>query len=77
VDVLNQIPILVLNVLEADIAENTSVVDEDIDAAEGLDSSIDDFLSVLDAVVVGNSLSAVLLDLIDNYIGSLWNKLQR
>jgi hypothetical protein len=75
VNVLNEIPILILHVLEADIAENTSIVDEDIDATKGLDSGFDDFVTILNAVIVGNSFSAGLLDFVDNDIGSLCDRL--
>lgn len=61
----NQIPVLVGYVLEADIAEDTSVVKQDVDAAEVLDGGLDDLVSVLDAVVVGNCLAACGLDLFD------------
>jgi hypothetical protein len=47
-DSVDQIPVRLLHILEADIAQDTSVVDEDIDAAECVDSSLDDGLSVLD-----------------------------
>lgn len=71
-DLENQVPILILDVFEADIAQDTGVVDEDIDATEGLDGSVDDLLTVLDRVVVGDGLAAVLLDLVDDHIGCLY-----
>lgn len=67
----DQVPVLVLDVLEADITQDTGVVDQDIDATECLDGSLDDFVTILDGVVIGNGLSTVLLDLIDYYIGGL------
>lgn len=68
---VDQIPIRILHVLEADVSQDTSVVDEDVDAAEGLNGSLDDLLAILDAVVVGNSLSAGLFDLVDDNVGGL------
>jgi len=71
VDLEDEVPVGILHVLEADIAEDTGVVDDDINAAELLDGSLDDLVAVLDAVVVGNGLAAGLLDLLNNNIGSL------
>lgn len=67
----DQIPIRILHVLEADIAQNTGIVDQDIDAAECFDRRLDDSVSVLDTVVVGNRLAARLLDLVNDNISSL------
>jgi hypothetical protein len=38
---VDQIPVLIRHVLKADITKNASIVDEDIDAAERVDSSLD------------------------------------
>ena len=51
-DANDQVPVLVLDVLEADVSEDTGVVDEDVDAAKGLDGGVDDALAVLYRVVV-------------------------
>lgn len=67
----DQVPILVLDVLEADVSQDTSVVYEDIDTAKGLDCGVDDLVAVLYRVVVCDGLSAGLLYLIDDYIGGL------
>lgn len=64
----DQVPILILHVLEANIPQDTSVVDQDIDAAVVLDGGFDDLLAVRDAVVIGYSLTACGFDLIDNNI---------
>lgn len=71
VNLVDQIPILVLHVLKADIPEDTSVVNEDIHATKVLDSSVDDGFAVLDAVVVGDGLAPGGFDLVDHNIGSL------
>jgi hypothetical protein len=68
----DKIPVLIRHVLEADITENTGIVDEDIDATESLDGSIDDLLAELDRVVVGYGLSAGSLDLVNNDICGLY-----
>lgn len=67
----DQVPVLVLNILEADITQDTGVIDQDIDATKCLDGSLDDLVAILDGVVIGNGLSTVLLDLVDYYIGGL------
>lgn len=74
VDLHDEVPVHILHVLEADITEDTGVVDENIDAAESLDSSLDDLVTILDAVVVGNGLATGGLDLVDDNIGSLHDK---
>lgn len=71
VDLDNQVPVLVLDVLEADVTQDAGVVDEDIDATEGLDGGVDDALAVLDRVVVCDSLAAGCLDLVDDDISGL------
>lgn len=68
----NQVPVFILNVLKADVPQNTGVVDEDVDATEVLDSRLDNFVAILDRVVVRNSLAAGSLDLVDNNVGSLY-----
>ena len=67
----NQVPVLVRHVLEADIPKDTGIVDEHVDAAEGVDGRLDDTLAILDRVVVGYGLSAGLLDLLDDGVCSL------
>lgn len=74
VDCGDQVPVGVLHVLEADVAENTGIVDQDIDAAEGVNGSLDDLVTKLDAVVVCNGLASSLLDLVDDDISSLLNR---
>ena len=71
VDLVDEVPVLVGHVLEADVAQDACVVEEDVDAAESRDGGLDDALAVLDAVVVGDGLAAGSLDLVDDQIGSL------
>lgn len=68
---VDQIPILILHVLEADIPQDTGIVEEHIDATEVLDGGLNDRLAVLDAVVVGDRLAAGGADLVDHDIGRL------
>lgn len=70
----DQVPVLVLNILEADITQDTGVVDQNVDATKCLDGSLDDLVTIFDGVIIGNCLSTVLLDLIDYYIGGLVNE---
>ena len=69
---VDEIPVGILHVLEADIPENTSVVEQNIDAAEVLDGRLNDGLTVLDAVVVGNRLAAGGADLLNDDICGLF-----
>jgi hypothetical protein len=57
-DFVNEVPVLLLHVLEANIAQNSGVVNEDIDAAEVVNGGFDDGLAVLDRFVVGNGFAA-------------------
>lgn len=77
VNFVDQLPVLILHVLEADIAQDTSVVDKDVHTAESLDGSVNDGLTVLHAVVVGNGLAARCSNLVYNNICSLEVDCQR
>lgn len=68
---VDEIPVGVLHVLEANIPENTSVVEQNIDTAEVLDGCLNNGLTVLDAVVVGNRLAAGGADLLNDDICGL------
>jgi hypothetical protein len=71
VDLHNQIPVLVFHVLEADVAKDAGVVDENIDPAKGLNGSLDDLVAILDRVVVCDGLAASRCDLLDDLVGGL------
>lgn len=68
---VDEIPVRVLHVLEADIPQDTGVVEEHIDTAKVLDGSLNDSLAVLDTVVVGDRLAAGGPNLVDNDICGL------
>lgn len=72
-NLVDQIPVLVLHVLEADIPQNTSVIEEDVNTAKVLNSRVNNGVTVLDAVVVGNSLAAGGPDLINDDICGLYD----
>lgn len=70
-DLVDEVPVLILHVLEANVPEDTGVVDEDVDASIGLDGRVDNLFTLVYGVVVGHGLSAGSLDLIDDDIGGL------
>lgn len=72
VNLVDQVPVCLFHVLEADIAQDTSIVDENIDPPKGIDRSLDDVLSVLNGVIVGNRLTACGFDFLDDFVCSLW-----
>jgi hypothetical protein len=72
VDVVDEIPVRLLHVLEADIAQNARIVDEDVDAPKRIDGRLDDGFSLLDRVVVGDRLAACGADLVDDLVCGLW-----
>ncbi len=49
---------------------STGIIDEDVDLSEVVQGSLDDFVSELYRVVVGNGNSSLGLDLLDNDISS-------
>lgn len=71
VNCVDQIPIGILHILKANIPQDTSVIKQNINAAEGLNSGLDDSITVLDAVVVGDGLTASGPDLLDDNICGL------
>ena len=74
-DAVDQIPVRLFHVLETDISQDTGVVDEDINTSECVDGRLDDGLTVLDRVVVGDGLAASGADLIDDLVCSLsWSQ---
>ncbi len=67
----NKVPVLILDVLEANVPKDSSIVDQNIDASKVLDSSLDDLLAIGNAVVVSYSFPTRRFDFIDDNIGSL------
>lgn len=71
VNSVDQIPVLIFHVFEGNVTQDTGVVDEDINSAKALDGSVNNGLTILDTVVVGDGLSAGLANFLDDDIGSL------
>ncbi len=71
VNLEDEVPVRVLDVLEAHVTQDAGIVDQDIDATEALDGSLNDLVAVLHAVVVGHGLAAGGFDLVDDDIGGL------
>ena len=68
---VDQIPVGILHVLEADITEDTGVVDEDVNATKVLESCFYNGFTILHAVVVGCRLASSGFDFIDDSVGGL------
>ena len=67
----DQIPVLVGHVLEADIAQYASIVQEHIYPAKGLDGSVDNSVAIFNAIIIRDSFPSSSSDLIDNHIRCL------
>lgn len=67
----NQLPIRVLHILERNISQDSSIVEEDVYSSELLYCSLDNLLSVFYRVVVGDGFSSRLADLFDDEVGGL------
>ncbi len=63
VHALDQIPVFRRHLLEAGVAQDAGVVDDDVDGAEGVKRGLHDFGAVFHRVVVGHRLAAERLDL--------------
>jgi hypothetical protein len=72
VNLHDQVPIVILHVLEADISEDSGIVDQDVDSAKGLDGRVDDLFTIFDRIVVGNSLASSCLDLVNYDVCGLY-----
>ena len=70
-DLVDQIPVLIFHVLEADIPQDASIIDEDINAAKILNSGVDNLLACFNAVVVGHRLAAGGFDFLHNQVCGL------
>ena len=62
---------MIFHVLEADVAQNAGIVDEDVDSAKGLDGGLDNPVTILNRVVVCYGLAAGRCDLLDDLVGGL------
>jgi len=72
VDTDDGVPLALFHVESHAVAQNAGVVDEDVEAAEGVDGLLDEVfgpLPVRDVVEVRSGLAAEGLDLLDNLTG--------
>jgi hypothetical protein len=68
---VDKIPVLVGHSGERLVTQNTCIVDKDIDATKGFEGGFDNLVTILNRVVVGNSLSSSLSDFFYNNVSSL------
>lgn len=67
----DQIPVLIRHILEADIAQYASIVQEHIYPAKGLDGGVDNLVAILNAIIIRDSFASSSSDLVDNHIRCL------
>ena len=65
----DDVPIFLGHFLERNVAKNTSVIHEDIDGTECIDSGLDDLFSKLDRIIICDSLTTSSFDLVDDNVG--------
>ena len=65
----DQIPVELAHLVEGYVAEDSSVVDDDVDGAERVHGSLDDLVTKFDGIIVSDGCATVLLDLSDNEVG--------
>lgn len=70
VDLEDQVPLLIGHTGKGNILQDTGVVDDNINATEGLHGGLDNLLTIENRVVVGDGLSTGGTDLLDDNIGS-------
>ena len=67
----NRVPVLFRHVEDHPVAQDTGVVHDDVELAEGIAGALDDAfgrLEVGDAVAVGDGLATGLLDVVDDLL---------
>lgn len=70
-DLVDQLPVLIFHVLEADVPQDAGIIDENVNTAKILNGSVDDLVSEFDAVVVGNGFAPGGFDLFHDQICGL------
>lgn len=68
---VDEVPVLVAHLVEDTITQNACIIDQNVDAAKGVNGRLDDLVAVLYRVVVGHGCAASLADLIDNDVSRL------
>ena len=66
------VPVRVGHSFKADVLQYPSIVDQHVDAAKTVYGRLDNFLAILYAIEIGNSLSASCFDFMYNCIGRLF-----
>lgn len=61
-DLMDQIPIFIRSLGDRPITEDSSIVDDDVDPPEVVKGSLDEGLTVLDGVIIGNSFSSFWIE---------------
>lgn len=67
-NLVDYIPLIVCHIGESLVAKDTGVVDDNINTTPGVDSCLDNGLTVLYISLVSNSLTAELLDFLNNIV---------
>ena len=67
----DQVPVELAHFLEANVTQDASVVDNDINSAKGIDSSLDNLVTELHGVFVCDSDATCGLDFVDNDISGM------
>lgn len=65
------IPVGVFHVLDRNIPEDASIIDENIDPSIVLDSSVNDLFSILNAVIVGDGCPTSVCNFLHYCVGCL------
>ena len=73
-DLDDEIPVFILHVLEADVPQDPSVVQEHINSAKLFDGSFDDLLPIFNAVVISDGFASSCSDFFDDYVCGLRGK---
>jgi hypothetical protein len=71
-NLVDQVPVGLLHVLEADIAQDTGIVDQHVDATKVVDGRLDNEITILDRVVVCDRLAACGANLLNDCIRRLF-----
>ena len=63
-DFHDQIPIVLSHLGKGFVSEDSSVVDQHVNTAESVDGGLDDVVTILNAVVVSNCITPLLLPIL-------------
>ena len=67
----NEVPVIIGHVLEADIPQNTRIVQKYVYPAKFCDCCFNDSIAILDTVIVGYSMASRFSDFVNDYVGRL------